>query len=127
MERGAGYGVSSHPARLRPFRGTPTFLLTSSRRIMAMATLAFVAVALLACAGQLSVEVEKAVTPEVEVTPTAESTATPSPVPAPTAVPTATLAPEEEKQPPLEIPDRGYNSVGSPDAPVTLLDFSDFT
>ena len=83
--------------------------------------------ALLACAGQLSVEVEKAVTPEVEVTPTAESTATPSPVPAPTAVPTATLAPEKEEQPPLEIPDRGYNSVGSPDAPVTLLDFSDFT
>ena len=83
--------------------------------------------ALLACGGQLSVEVEKEVTPEVDVTPTVEATATPSPVPTPTSAATATAAPEEEERPPLEIPDRGYNSVGSPDAPVTLLDFSDFT
>ena len=83
--------------------------------------------ALLACSGQLNVEVEKAITPEVEATPTAEPTATPSPVPTPTAAATTTAAPEEEEQPPLVIPDRGYNSVGSPDAPVTLLDFSDFT
>ena len=81
--------------------------------------------ALLACSGQLSIEVEK------QATPTVEPTATPSPVPtratAPTATATATAEPEEEPIPPLEIPDRGYNSVGSPDAPVTLLDFSDFT
>ena len=83
--------------------------------------------ALLACSGQLSVEVEREVTPEVEATPTAEPTATPSPVPTRATAPTATAEPEEEEQPPLEIPDRGYNSVGSPDAPVTLLDFSDFT
>ena len=94
---------------------------------MAMLIPAFALVALLACSGQLSVEVEKAVTPTVEPTPTAEPTATASPVPTPTAAPTATAEPDEEKQPPLEIPDRGYNSVGSPDAPVTLLDFSDFT
>ena len=36
--------------------------------------------------------------------------------PTPTAFATATAKPEEEPQPPLEIPDRGYNSVGSPDA-----------
>ena len=84
-------------------------------------------VALLACGGQLSVQVEKEATREIEVTPTVEATATPSPVPTPTAVEAATAAPEEEQQPPLEIPDRGYNSVGNPDAPVTLFDFSDFT
>lgn len=94
---------------------------------MAMAFLVFAVVALLACSGQLSVEVEKEVTREVEATPTVEAAVTPSPVPTPTAVATATVAPEEEKQPPLEIPDRGYNSVGNPDAPVTLFDFSDFT
>lgn len=88
---------------------------------------AFALVALLACGGQLSVEVEREVTPEVAVTPTVEATATPSPVLTPTAAATATAEPEEEERPPLEIPDRGYNSVGSPDAPVTLLDFSDFT
>lgn len=87
----------------------------------------FLTVAFLACSGQLSVEVEREVTPEVEATPTVEPTATPSPVPTPTAAATATAAPEEEQLAPLEIPDRGYNSVGSPDAPVTLLDFSDFT
>ena len=85
--------------------------------------------ALLACGGQLTVEVTREVeaTPTVEVTPTAEATATPSPVPTPTAVEAAAAAQEEEQQPPLEIPDRGYNSVGDPDAPVTLFDFSDFT
>ncbi len=87
------------------------------------------AVMLLACSGEATLEVtrEVEVTRNVEVTPTAEPTATPSPVPTPTPAATATAALEEQQQPPLEIPDRGYNSVGSPDAPVTLLDFSDFT
>ena len=82
-----------------------------------------ITLALLACAGQTTAED----TPEINVTPTVEPTATPSPVPTPTVAATATAEPEEEPRPPLEIPDRGYNSVGSPDAPVTLLDFSDFT
>ena len=92
-----------------------------------MAILAFAVVALLACSGQLGVQVEKEVTPEDEVTPTVEALATPSPVPTPTAVEAAAAAPDEEQEPPLEIPDRGYNTVGNPDAPVTLFDFSDFT
>ena len=57
---------------------------------------------------------------------TVEVVATASPTPTPEPAPTATVAPEEEEEP-LEVPDRGYNSVGSPDAPVTLFDFSDFT
>ena len=127
MGRGAGYGVLPPPARVRPLPATPTFLFTSFRQTVAMAILAFAVVALLACGGQLSVQVEKEATSEVEATPTAEATATPSPVPTPTAVEAAAAAPEEERQPPLEIPDRGYNSVGDPAAPVTLFDFSDFT
>ena len=83
----------------------------------------FVTVALLACASQTTPDP----TPEIEPTPVVEPTATPSPAPTPTAVPTATPEPEEEQQPPIEIPDRGYNAVGSPDAPVTMFDFSDFT
>ena len=127
VARGAGYGVSPHPAWLRPFPGILTFSFTSFRRTMAMAFLVFAAVALLACSGEPSVQVEEEVTREVEATPTVEAAVTPSPVPTPTTAATATVAPEEEPLPPLEIPDRGYNSVGNPDAPVTLFDFSDFT
>ncbi len=86
----------------------------------------FVFVALLACSGELTVEVEKEVTREVEATPTVEVVATATPSPTPEPAPTATPEPVEEEEP-LEVPDRGYNSVGSPDAPVTLFDFSDFT
>ena len=87
----------------------------------------FLVVALIACSGELTVEVETEVTREVVATPTVELAPTSSPSPTPEPTPTATVAPEEEEEPPLEIPDRGYNAVGSPDAPVTLFDFSDFT
>ncbi len=86
----------------------------------------FLVVALLACSGELSVEVEKEATREVEATPTVEVVATASPTPTPEPAPTATPEPVEEQEP-LEVPDRGYNTVGSADAPVTLFDFSDFT
>ena len=90
----------------------------------------FAVVALLACAGETLVEVTPGVevTREVEATRTVEVAATASPAPTATAVvETATVAPEEEQKTPLEVPDRGYNTLGNPDAPVTLFDFSDFT
>ncbi len=87
----------------------------------------FLVVVLLACSGEMTVEVETEATREVVATSTVELAPTPSPSPTSEPMPTATGVPEEEEEPPLEIPDRGYNSVGSPDAPVTLLDFSDFT
>ncbi len=90
----------------------------------------FVVVAVLACSGELTVEVEKEVAREVEATPTVEVVATATPAPTPEPVETATPAPDEEEEvekTPIEVPDRGYNTVGSPDAPVTLFDFSDFT
>ena len=92
----------------------------------------FVAVAVLSCGGGRIVEVtrEVEVIEEVEVTRIVEVVATPSPVPTPATVVADTVAPDEEQEgakPLLEVPDRGYNSLGSPDAPITMFDFSDFT
>ena len=51
----------------------------------------------------------------------------------PTAIvePTATPEPTAVVEPTVEsrsvnIPNRGYNSYGNPDAPITMFDFSDF-
>ena len=92
----------------------------------------FVVVAVLSCGGGRIVEVtrEVEVIEEVEVTRIVEVVATASPVPTPATVEADTVAPDEEQQgakPLLEVPDRGYNSLGSPDAPITMFDFSDFT
>lgn len=59
-----------------------------------------------------------------EVAPTAEPTATPE-VTATPVPPTATVEPTADK-PRFNIPNRGYNSYGDPDAPITMFDFSDF-
>lgn len=50
---------------------------------------------------------------ELSVTPTATAT----------AEPTATAVPEKPR---VKIPNRGYNSMGSDDAPIVMFDFSDF-
>ncbi len=50
-------------------------------------------------------------------------------VPTATPVPTATVEVAEEvveKQSQVNVPNRGYNSFGDPDAPITMFDFSDF-
>ena len=106
---------------------------------------------LLACGGEQSAQDEKAsmieATPaaaEKPVTaeatrqvakekarePTAEHTATAPPVPTPTATRTSTVAPAEDQAegpPRVDVPNRGYNVLGSPDAPITMFEFSDFT
>ena len=92
----------------------------------------FVAVAVLSCGGGRIVEVtrEVEVIEEVEVTRIVEVVATASPVPTPATVEADKIALDEEPEvakPLLEVPDRGYNSLGSPDAPITMFDFSDFT
>ena len=92
----------------------------------------FVVVAVLSCGGGRIVEVtrEVEVIEEVEVTRIVEVVATASPVPTPGTVEADTVASDEEPEvakPLLEVPDRGYNSLGSPDAPITMFDFSDFT
>ena len=132
MGQGAGYGVLPCPAHVRSYPGTPTFFFTSFRQTMAMVIPLFVVVAVLSCGGGRIVEVtrEVEVIEEVEVTRIVEVVATASPVPTPGTVEADTVAPDEEQEgakPLLEVPDRGYNSLGSPDAPITMFDFSDFT
>ena len=62
-------------------------------------------------------------------TPTPQPTATPEPTstPEPTATPTPEPEPEASTvQTLVNIPNRGYNALGNPDAPITMFDFSDF-
>ena len=92
----------------------------------------FVAVAVLSCGGGRIVDVtrEVEVIKEVEVTRIVEVVVTASPVPNPGTVEADKIRSDEEQEvakPLLEVPDRGYNSLGSPDAPITMFDFSDFT
>lgn len=75
---------------------------------------------------------ENVLTAELVVPPASQVTVEP---------PTATLSPTaktevveevagksgEEKEPArVNVPNRGYNSYGNPDAPITMFDFSDF-
>ena len=53
------------------------------------------------------------------VAPTATQEPTPTPEPTVVAEPTAINRA-------VNIPNRGYNSLGDPDAPITMFDFSDF-
>ena len=64
---------------------------------------------------------ELAVPPEVQSVPTA----TPTPEPTATPVPTVAVEPKPSKRT-VSIPNRGYNSMGDADAPITIYDFSDF-
>lgn len=68
---------------------------------------------------------ELSATPMPIPTATVESIATATVQPSPTAMiePTAT---EVLEKPRVKIPNRGYNSMGSEDAPIVMFDFSDF-
>ena len=111
---------------------------------------AILSVALFACAGGQVVEDEKPATvevtlevptegvtevakkevQEVRAAATATATATATPVPTPTATATATVTPREDREsetPQVDVPNRGYNTLGDPNAPITMFEFSDFT
>ena len=51
------------------------------------------------------------------------STTTPAP---PKATPGISKADETEANLNVSVPNRGYNAMGSDDAPITMFDFSDF-
>lgn len=58
--------------------------------------------------------------------PTATRTA-----PTATAIPPSPIAEEgnidaKQEKPQVSVPNRGYNAMGSDDAPITMFDFSDF-
>ena len=68
----------------------------------------------------LTAEVLQAVAATATESPTATPEPTATPVP-----PTATMEYTAEISR-VKIPNRGYNSLGNPDAPITMFDFSDF-
>ena len=90
----------------------------------------------------------ESLTPELVVPPASQegskeladtATATSTPIPTPTStptlhptstpMPTATIEPtptEVVEKPKVKIPNRGYNSMGSDDAPIVMFEFSDF-
>ena len=80
---------------------------------------------------------ENVLTAELVVPPASQElaapTATAMPPTATSVPPTATVevAAESEVETAVEkarvnVPNRGYNSLGDPDAPITMFDFSDF-
>ena len=80
---------------------------------------------------------ENVLTAELVVPPASQELAAPTATAAPptaTSVPPAAtmeVAAESEVEPVVEkvrvnVPNRGYNSYGDPDAPITMFEFSDF-
>ena len=72
-------------------------------------------------------------TAELVVPPASQVVQAATAVPTATQVPTATVAVVEEvaeevveKQARVNVPNRGYNSLGDADAPITMFEFSDF-
>ena len=72
-------------------------------------------------------------TAELVVPPDSQTVIEATAVPTSTQVPTATAAVTDEaaeqaveKQASVNVPNRGYNSLGDPDAPITMFEFSDF-
>ncbi len=72
-------------------------------------------------------------TAELVVPPDSQTVVEATAVPTSTQVPTATVVVADkaaqdvvEKQASVNVPNRGYNSFGDPDAPITMFDFSDF-
>ena len=111
----------------------------SFRLFTLAALISFSAVALLACGvGDEGDAVdENVLTAELVVPPASQElaapTATAMPPTATSVPPTATVevAAESEVETAVEkvrvnVPNRGYNSYGDPDAPITMFEFSDF-
>ena len=106
----------------------------SFRSFALVALVLFGAVAVVGCGvrdrdGAVS---ENVLTVELVVPPGSQVTVEP---PAATVAPTATnevpeevsgKSGEEEEPARVNVPNRGYNSYGDPDAPITMFDFSDF-
>ena len=103
----------------------------SLRSFALVALVLFGAVAFVGCGvrdGDGAVR-ENALTAELVVPPGSQVTVEP---PTATVAPTATTevvagdSAEEEEPARVNVPNRGYNSYGNPDAPITMFDFSDF-
>ncbi len=109
--------------------------LMLSRRSIALASLSLlIAAGIFACAGSDSDDGIGGPTAELAVPPPEQVLApanTATPLPTATPEPTATstsepipVAPTEKTR--VNVPNRGYNALGNPDAPITMFDFSDF-
>lgn len=103
-----------------------------SLRFFALSVLVlFGAVAVVGCGvrDEGGVVSENVLTAELVVPPASQVTVEP---PTATVAPTATTeevsgeSGEEEEPARVNVPNRGYNSYGDPDAPITMFDFSDF-
>ena len=85
-----------------------------------------------ACGGSEDDEaVGDGLTAELAVAPASQVVVVATEVPTATAEPTATVEPtvaeeSDDEKARVNIPNRGYNSLGDPDAPITMFDFSDF-
>lgn len=108
-----------------------------SLRLFALAALVlFGAFAVVGCGVRDEGETvtENVLTAELVVPPASQVTAEPptaTVAPPPTKAPMATAEVVEESSGDDEparvnVPNRGYNSYGNPDAPITMFDFSDF-
>ena len=97
-----------------------------SPRSFALAVLIlFSAIAVAACGAQDAGETvnESALTAELVVPPASQVTVEPATA---TVAPTPTEESIEDEPPRVHVPNRGYNSYGNPDAPITMFEFSDF-
>ena len=99
-------------------------------RPLALVLLVALAAVLVGCGDSDEDRGGDGLTAELAVPP-AKQAAAPTVVPTATQEPTPTPEPLVVAEPTAEnrvvnIPNRGYNSLGDPDAPITMFDFSDF-
>lgn len=120
------------PAMVNGFPSQQSRILPMSLRLFALAALVlFGAFAVVGCGVRDEGETvtENVLTAELVVPPASQVTVEP---PTATVAPTATTeevageSGEEEEPARVNVPNRGYNSYGNPDAPITMFDFSDF-
>ena len=92
----------------------------SLRAVAFVTSVVMLAVAGFGCGGDAD---DVALTAEAVVA-TAIVVPTSTPMP-PTATPEPTEVPMAD-EPEVKVPNRGYNALGDPDAPIKMFDFSDF-